>query len=117
MTIAEDFQSLLPPKQAAEEPYIGPLYWLFSFDPQTAKVVLIHNEDTHPAHHKTHDEIAPEITHPNRVDGYAYKIRGGYRITDIEHRPVDDAFITKRVLTLLRGHTPKEPLPHIPYHN
>jgi hypothetical protein len=114
MAIPKDFQDLLPDK-AHEEPYTGPIYWAWSFNPQTAKVTLIHNDDTHPSKHRTHADIDLENTDPGRVNGYAYKIRGGYRITNDEHKPVDP-FISKRVLTLLRGHEPKDPLPHIPYH-
>lgn len=116
--LPNDFKSLLPPAQKPEEPYTGPVYWLWTFDPTTAKVVVIHNDDAHPAHHKTHHDIAADekIDHPEKVEGYAYKIRGGYRITDNEHRPVDDPYITSKVLSLLRGHEPKKPLPHIPYH-
>jgi hypothetical protein len=115
MPVPKDFQDLLP-KPSIESPYEGPIYFLWSFNPQNAKVTLVHNDDIPPAHHKTHSEIDPENVNPGRLNGYAYKIRGGYRITDDEGHPVDP-FVSKRVLTLLRGHEPKDPLPHIPYHH
>lgn len=111
--VADDFRSLLPKREAIlSEPYDGPLYWLWTFDPQDGKVVITHNEDRHRAHAVTHQELAPEVTHPERLNGYAYKIRDGYRITTDEHRPVEDPFILKQVLTALKQENPK-PLPHL----
>ena len=38
---------------------------------------------------------------PNLVHGYAYRIINGWRLTDWEHRPVDDPYTTSQVLRKL----------------
>lgn len=88
------------------EAYDGPIYWLWVFDPQTGKVVTHHNEGLHRAHTKTHKDLAPEVIHPERLNGYAYKIKGGYRITTDDHREVKDPFISQSVLAKLKKEQP-----------
>lgn len=99
-----------------DEPYDGPLYWLFSFDPQDGHVVITQNDDRSRSEAVTHSELAPEITHPARLNGFAYKIRGGYRITDDESKKLTDQFVIKKVLAALKGQQPSKPLPHIRPH-
>lgn len=80
-----------------------PFKWLWVFNPMDASVHLTHNEDRHPAHHVTHKDIAPEATHPGRLEGYAFHIGGGWRIMTIEGKVVDDPYITEKIrLTLNR---------------
>lgn len=81
----------------ASEPEIGPDEWLWVFDPQEDLVHLEHNENRHPADHITHKHLAEKVVHPDRVHGYAYKIPGGWRITDWDHRPVEDRHVRKLV--------------------
>lgn len=114
--IAPDLQALLPPRTALHEPYDGPIYWLWAFDPEDGHVVVEHNEGRSRSEAKTHDELAPEITHPARLNGFAYKIQGGYRITDEDHKKIDDPFVIKQVLTALKGEQSHKPLPHIRHH-
>lgn len=115
--IAPDFQELLPHRTALlNEPYDGPIYWLWVFDPESGHVTIHHNEDSSRAEAKTHDEVAPEVTHPGRLNGYAYKIQGGYRITTDDHKKLEDPFVVKQVIAALKGEQPHKPLPHIRNH-
>lgn len=114
MTIAKDFADLLPPKVAdTEEPWNGPLYLLWVFDPQEDKVHLEHNEDRPRAETLTHDEMSPEIIHLSRLNGYVYRIKGGWRITSDDHKPVEDPHVKAKVEEALRAKYPSKPLPKI----
>lgn len=97
------------------DPYIGPLYWLWVFDPQDGKVHITHNEDRPAAQHVTHGEFASEVTHPAQVRGFAYKIQGGFRITDLDSKKVNDPNITERVRKALKDEQAK-PEPHPRHH-
>lgn len=93
--IPKDFVDLLP--RIDQEHSDEPLYWLWVYDPQEDKVHVEHNEDRHRAEHVDHGHLAEKVSHPGRVHGYAYRIRGGFRITDWEHRAVDDPHIRELV--------------------
>lgn len=126
MPIPKDFADLLPSRQAAGEPDDRPLYYLWTFDPHEGVVHVDHNESKHPAQHITHDELAPHVKSP--VHGFAYSIQGGWRITDDDHKAVEDPYIIRKVeQALSRKHPPKVlptgflssvdgPLPRIRYH-
>lgn len=131
MAIAKDFAELLPSRQAAAEPDDRPLYYLWTFDPHTNEVHIEHNESKHPAHHVTHEEVAPHVKNP--VHGNAYSIKGGWRITEMDEGAKEkaaDPFITRKVEhALARKHPPQtlptgflssvedtEALPRIRYH-
>lgn len=111
MAAPESFKDLLPKKK--HEDWKGPLYWLFVFDPEDAKAHLEDNEDRHPAEHLTHQDMHPEITHPSRLNGYVYKIQGGYRITDDHHKPITDPFVKKQIKKALDEKYPPQPLPKL----
>jgi hypothetical protein len=100
--ISTDFLKLFP-KRAAEEEEDGPTYYLWVFDPQEDKVHVEHNEDRHPADHVDHSHLAKRVVHPDRIHGFAYRIRGGWRITTWEHRPVDDPHVLELVRKALKG--------------
>lgn len=104
-TIPSDFTDLFPTHEAAHGSYDGPIYHLWVFDPMNGQVTITHNEDRPRAQAFTHDDFATEVTHPNRVSGYAYKIQGGYRITDDEHRKVEDPHIIQQVRRALNQET------------
>ena len=95
MSIPEDFQALLP--KLAAEPESGPVYWLWVYDPHEDKVHLEHNENRHRADAIDHSHLADRVSSSDRVHGFAYRIKGGYRITTWEHRPVSDAHVLKSV--------------------
>lgn len=113
--IPEDFKQLLP-KRSAEEEDDRPVYYIWVWDPEHDRVHLTHNEDRHPADHMTHDELGAGIHHPDKVFGYAYSIKGGWRITSDEHK-APDHHIMWLVEKALRGEHPEPPLPHINYHH
>jgi len=89
-----------------------PLYQLWVYNPMDGKVTIEHNEGVHKAYHKTHDDIRPDIMHPGRINGYAYRIKNGYRITDEDDKPVDDPYILKAVLNSIKDQKGDE-LPHV----
>lgn len=99
MPVPDDFMKLLPQPPSKEA---GPLYHLWGFNPQDASITLENNESKHPAQVITPTDMRDKIVHPNALFGYAYPIQGGYRITDEDHRPIDDNFITNEVLKSLR---------------
>src|SRR5450755_3024481 len=91
MAVAPDLKALLPQRTAdVEDEDDRPLYYLWTFNPVDGEVYMDHNEDKHPAHHVTHDDLAPHVHHPEKVHGYAYSIKDGWRITDDEHKEVKD---------------------------
>ncbi len=100
--IPEDFKALLP--KMAAEPDEGPVYHLWIFDPHEDKVHVEHNQNRKPADHVDHADLSRRVPHPDRVQGYAYRIRGGWRVTTWDHRSVDDA----HVLELIRAALNKE---------
>lgn len=94
-TIPEDIQQFF---KIAEVAAGLPTYYLWVFDPATGKAVVEHNEGVAPTEIHDHGDLAELVTHPNRVHGYAYRIRGGWRITDWEHKPVNDPYIVREVV-------------------
>lgn len=106
--IPSDFRRLLPKTGAEAESADEPIYHLWVYDPSTDKVHLEHNRDRHAAEHVDHSHLGLLVTHPDRVHGYAYRIRGGFRITDWEHRPVDDPHILRQVKHALEGRQPEQ---------
>ena len=109
MELPEEFTTLLP-RTATHETDDGPVYYLWVFDPHEDKVHLEHNHGRHPAQRIDHAGLAERVPHPDRIHGYAYKIVGGFRITDWEHRPVEDPHVRKLVELALKGekHQPSE---------
>ena len=103
MSIPQEFTELLP--KISNEGSDDPIYCLWVYDPQEDKVHVEHNEGRHRAEAIDHGQLAERVPHPGRVHGYAYRIRGGYRITDWDHRPVADPHIKEAVLDELRGTT------------
>jgi len=99
--IPKEFVDLLPKisKDGADDP----IYYLWVYDPQEDKVRVVHNEGKHRATKTDHGQLAEQTPHPGRVHGYAYRIVGGYRITDWDHRPVADPHIKQLVQNELAG--------------
>lgn len=114
--IADDLKELLPSREAAHEVDQRPTEYLWVYDPQEAKVHVEEGKSKHPAHFPTHETMATHVTHPDRLQGYAYSIVGGWRITDQDHHRVEDPFVLKSVLAALRQEHPPAPLPSIRYH-
>lgn len=101
MPLPTDFTDLFP--KVAAEPESGPVYFLWVYDPHEDKVLIEHNESRHPAEALDHRHLAERVPHPERVHGFAYRIKGGWRITTWEHRPVDDPHILDAVTKTLRA--------------
>lgn len=112
---AKDFDALLPKlaEEVPDEEWKGPIYVLWVFDPMTDKVSVEHNKGRHRALAVTHSQMAPDVVHPGRLQGYAYKIQGGWRITTEEHRMSDDPHIIKQVKKALAKAFPVKPPPHV----
>lgn len=102
--IPEDFKRLLPEREAAE-PSSEPEYYLWVFDPDTAKVHVEHNTDRHPARRIDHSDLAEKVSHPERIHGYAYRLRHGqgFRITDWDHKEIKDPYVKRQVSMALQG--------------
>lgn len=103
--IPEDFKRLLGPVHLAAEIEDPAQYWIWVFNPDTGSVRLEHNEDRHPAHHLDHSDLAKLVPNPDRVHGYAYRLRHGkgFRITDWDHHEVKDPYIKRQVDLALQG--------------
>ena len=106
--LPEDFYDLLPKPQRLN----GPIYYLWLFDPQTGHVTVENTDGVPRANQRYHVDLAEDVPHPERVQGYAYPIRGGYRVTDWEHRPVDDPYIVNQVVRTLDHENYKTPENH-----
>jgi hypothetical protein len=100
MSLPQDFLELYP-KAPKVSKMSGPIYWLWVFDPQSGKVIAEHNDGRHRAETIDHTKLAERVPHPERVHGYAYKIAGGYRITDWDGHPVKDKYVLKQVAKAL----------------
>ena len=116
--IAEDLKELLP-HLSAEHDKDEEFLWVYeppTEQGQEGKIHLANARTDHPADFPTHEDVAPEVTHPDRMEGYAYSIQGGWRITDAEHHKVEDPYLKRLILSALRGESPPPPLPHIRQH-
>lgn len=117
--IAEDLKRLL--HLSTPEGESDPdLEFLWVYEPpahegEEGKIHLENADAEDPLDDPTHETMATHVTHPDRVEGYAYTIKGGWRITNDEHKGVDP-YIKRLVLKALRGEVPTPPLPHIRYH-
>lgn len=88
-----------------------PLYYRFVYNPSDASVELSHNWEDHPAHVRYHHDLASENEGDNLYHGYAYRIGNGWRLTDWDHKPVQDKFVQAQVIRAIRsqeGHRPFE---------
>lgn len=76
------------------------MYYRWAFDPQSGTVNLGHNEEGEPSEVQYHSDLA---THPDMMHGYAYRIGGGWRLTDWEHKPVADPYVFASIMRGLRN--------------
>lgn len=115
MSIPEDLKRLMDPGQN-RDPERGPIAYLWVYDPVDNAVHVAHNEGRHPALRITHKEHHPEITHESSLRGFAYKIKGGWRITDRDSKEVVDPYIVKLIVAQLEGRPAPTPQDHHRYH-
>lgn len=78
-----------------------PLYYRWVLSPRTGEITLSHNKDRHPAFIRTHGDLASEVGDPDAVHGYVFRIKGGYRVLDYAHNPVDDPYLKREVIKKL----------------
>lgn len=78
---------------------LAPLYYRWAFDPRDG-VILSSNDDDHAFRLPYHRDLGGGKA---QVNGYAYRIRGGWRLTDWEHRPLEDPFVISSVVKALNG--------------
>lgn len=91
-----------------------PIYYRFIFKPSDGSVELSHNEDQHPAEVEYHEALRGRAGEPETYHGYAYRIGGGWRLTDWEHKPINDPYVKAQVLRELRQQEgPHNPHPHL----
>ena len=100
----------MPPRAAATKPDDRPPYFLWVFDPTDGDVRVTHNQGRPPANALTHLTMAPDVVHPERLQGYAYPIKDGWRLTNDEHKKLEDPFVIRVVLKALNRQYTK-PLP------
>lgn len=82
----------------------APVYYAWVFDARDARVHLSDDHEKPRRDKDHHDGLAKKVNHhPGRVHGYAYRIRGGWRITDVEHKAVDH-FVAKQVVKSIEDH-------------
>lgn len=73
------------------------LYYSWLFFPKDASVELHHPGETDRANRKYHLEHNSD---PDTVHGYAYRIKGGWRVTDWEHKTCDK-YIANQVISAI----------------
>lgn len=100
MELPAEFTDLFP--KVSSEHADKPIYYLWVYDPLEDKVRVEHNEGKHRADKVDHGQLAESTPNPGRVHGYAYRIVGGFRITDWDHRPVADPHIKEAVADALK---------------
>ena len=79
----------------------APLYYRWVFSPESGEVELSHNQEGHPAEIPYHEQLADKINRANVVNGYAYRIGNGWRLSDDEHKPVEDPYVVSQVMRAL----------------
>lgn len=114
-SIPEDIKRLLDPGKSTE-PDAGPIQWLWVYDPVANVVHIAHNEGRHPAYRITHKDHHPEVTHESSLRGFAFKIKGGWRIVDRASKEIDDPYIVRLVVEKLEGKPDRQPEEHPRYH-
>lgn len=67
-----------------------PIYYMWVYSPTTGHVTLAHDEESSRANQEYHLELRERRHEEDLVHGYAYRIKGGWRITDWEHKPFLD---------------------------
>lgn len=114
-SIPDDIKRLLDPGRSID-PDSGPISYLWVYDPVNNIVHVAHNEGRHPAYRITHKDHHPEITHDSSMRGFAFKIKGGWRIVDRASKEIDDPYIVKKVVEALEGKPDHQPDLHPLYH-
>jgi hypothetical protein len=75
-----------------------PFYYRFSLHPEDGEVELAHNYEDVPSRVRYHSELGDSDTY----HGFAYRIKGGWRLTDWDHKPINDPFVVASVIRAIR---------------
>ena len=90
-----------------------PFYYRFVLRPSDGEVELAHNWESPADVVRYHSDLAAEQNEDGLYNGFAYRIKGGWRLTDWEHRPIDDPFVVAQVMRAIReqegAHLPHDP--------
>lgn len=78
----------------------APLYYRWVYSPSKG-VTLGSNQDDHPALVKYHQGLGGDINDTDLTHGYAYPIINGWRLSDLDHQPVEDPYIVNQVVRAL----------------
>jgi hypothetical protein len=114
-SLPDEIKKLLDPGQS-HEPDPGPIQHLWVYNPVENVVHITHNDGRHPAYRITHKDHHPEITHESALRGFAFKIKGGWRIVDRESKEIDDPYVVSLVVRKLEGKPNPTPEEHPRYH-
>lgn len=77
-----------------------PMYYRWVYSP-TKGVTLGSNGDDHPALVPYHQGLGGVVDGQDLMHGYAYRIGNGWRLTDYEHKAVEDPFVVNQVVSAL----------------
>lgn len=78
-----------------------PTHHTWVFDTQSGIAHISDDHDKPRRNRGHHDELAEKVgQHPDRIHGFAYRIHGGWRITDWDHKSVDP-YVVKQVVSAL----------------
>jgi hypothetical protein len=83
-------------KLAAFDPS-KPVYYRWAYSPTSDYVTLSHNREAPRHKRKYHDEMEDERDEHDITHGYAYRISGGWRITDWDNKTVEDPRIVRKL--------------------
>jgi len=87
-------------------------FYLWVLSPSTGEVKLSNAHDDHPLDVPDHSSMASEINEPNLIHGYAGRVENGWRISDLDGRPITDPFVKRQVAKALGGgETTSNPVP------
>jgi hypothetical protein len=75
------------------------MYYRWAFAPSDGHVLLSDNTEDPP---RFHSDLAREINEPSTYHGYAYRIGRGWRITDWDHKTVNDPYVIGQVIREIR---------------
>lgn len=75
-----------------------PVYYRWTYSPSTGDVDLSHNHECHPSKVPTHGTMCQRRPESDLSVGYAYRLQGGWRIVDGDHRPVTDPHTVAKVI-------------------
>lgn len=61
-------------------------------------------------YHPHQDQVHLNDDNDYDQNGYAYRIDGGWRLTDKDHDPVNDPYLIKKIMGALNGENGEEPI-------